>query len=307
MRRALVGSLVAAALLAAACGGPAPSFTQSRTLGGKVISPARLNRGARAYVPYCAACHGLKGDGKGSAASGLRPPPRDFTQGIFKFASVPAGELPTDADLARVVKKGLHGTAMLAWSDIPDGDVAAITDYIKTFSPRWEDQEAGTPIVPSPDPWTETRKSDAIARGRLVYHGFARCLACHPSYARAEEVNAASLELLKRPATPREDPFAAVRTRSEMGFDVMPPDFLRDPLRAGESLPELYVTIAAGIGGTAMPAWKDSMSEPDLWALAHYVRSLVEIRATEEAMRMRNALTAPAHPQPGAAGAAVTR
>ena len=32
-----------------------------------------------------------------------------------------------------------------------------------------------------------------------------------------------------------------------------------------------------------MPTWKNVLPEPDLWAMAHYVRSLVELRGTPEA------------------------
>jgi hypothetical protein len=56
-------------------------FSKSKTLGGKVVSADTLNAGHEAYTHYCRACHGEKGDGHGPAALGLRPPPRDFTQG----------------------------------------------------------------------------------------------------------------------------------------------------------------------------------------------------------------------------------
>ena len=38
--------------------------------------------------------------------------------GIYKFGSVAAGQLPTDDDFVRIIRGGLHGTAMLAW-DVP--------------------------------------------------------------------------------------------------------------------------------------------------------------------------------------------
>jgi hypothetical protein len=72
---------------------------------------------------------------------------------------------------------------------------------------------------------------------------------------------------------------------------ILPPDFLRSELRSGDTLPDLYRTIACGVGGTAMPAWiatapyVDSSTgehwdgEKDIWALAHFVRSLVEMKA----------------------------
>lgn len=278
---------LALALLLAGCASPAKRFKKSRTLGGKKVSAHALNRGSEQYQVYCAACHGVAGDGKGPAAIGLRPPPRDFRQGKFKFAAVSSGQLPNDEDLMRVVKGGLHGTAMLPWNDVPDKDIFDIIQYIKTLSPRWEDSTPGEPIVPTTDTWGPERKADAVNRGMKLYHGFAQCLLCHPAYEPFEVVNASSMELSKREAQFRPDAFNAVLKESDYGFKIMPPDFLRDPIRAGATLPDLYRTIAAGIGGTAMPAWKGALPEEDLWAMAYYVRDLVEKRGTPEGQALR--------------------
>jgi len=48
------------------------------------------------------------------SSANLRPPPRNFTKAQFKFAWVdPPTALPTDDDLRRIIRGGLHGTAML--------------------------------------------------------------------------------------------------------------------------------------------------------------------------------------------------
>jgi hypothetical protein len=39
-----------------------------------------------------------------------------------------------------------------------------------------------------------------------------------------------------------------------------------------------------------MPTWKNVLPEPDLWALAHYVRSLVDLRDTPGAAALRKSL-----------------
>src|SRR4051812_29224773 len=127
-----------ALLACAACQGYSSTpFREPIKLGGQMVSADQLNRGRSEYMQYCRTCHGDKGDGKGPAAVGLRPPPRDFTQGVFKFAAVPGGTLPHDEDFVRIVKGGLHGTAMLAW-DVPDKTLTDIIQYIKTFSPKWK-------------------------------------------------------------------------------------------------------------------------------------------------------------------------
>src|SRR5215470_3634314 len=96
--------------------------------GGATIAADRLEHGREHYMLYCRPCHGDQGDGRGPAGIGLRPPPRNFTAKypngdeynlVFKFGGVEAGSLPPDAELKRIVKKGLHGTAMLPWA-VPD-------------------------------------------------------------------------------------------------------------------------------------------------------------------------------------------
>src|SRR5205823_6671179 len=139
-----------------------------------------------------------------------------------------------------------HGTAMLPWSDVPEKDIFDIIQYIKTLSPRWEDSTPGEPIVPPPDPWGDARTAEAVTRGMKLYHGFAQCLLCHPAYEPADVVNAASLELSKREAQLRPDAFSSQLKESDYGVKLMPPDFVRDPVRSGDTLPDLYRTIASG-------------------------------------------------------------
>ena len=238
---------------------------------------------------YCRACHGEKGDGKGPSSPGLRPPPRDFTAGAFKFAAVQGGSLPRDEDLVRIAKGGLHGTAMLAW-DVPDRTLADIVQYLKTFSPRWKEEEPGEAVLPTPDPWAG-RAEQGLARGRLLYHGLAQCLGCHPAYASRREIDEASRALTGNATTDfRPDMYGSVMKESDYGVKILPPDFTRAELRSirpGHRLEDLYRVIASGVGGTAMPTWKGSLPEEDIWALAHYVDSLVAVRDRPEAADLR--------------------
>ena len=222
----------------AACKGyRTPSFKEPQKLGGKVVPAEVLTAGARAYVQYCRACHGDKGDGKGPAAKGLRPPPRDFTLGVFKFAAVQGGTLPHDEDLERIVRSGLHGTAMLAWDGVPEHKVRRIIQYVKTFSPRWKEEEPGEPVLPTPDPWTG-REAEGVARGRKLYHGLAQCLSCHPAYASKAEIHAAAKELTGTGTVDfRADLYHPVLTNSDYGVKLLPPDFTRSRAAVGAPRP----------------------------------------------------------------------
>jgi mono/diheme cytochrome c family protein len=289
MRKTLL--LVAIAL--AACKGYSPQgFTEPQVLGGRTVSAEVLAEGELAYIQYCRACHGDKGDGKGPAARGLRPPPRDFTLGTFKFASVPAGMLPLDEDFHRVIRGGLHGTAMQAWDGVPEGKVQQIIEYTKTFSPRWKDEEPGERIPTSDDPWKD-RLDEGIARGKLVYHGLARCQGCHPAYASRSYITRATKELTGEASTDfRESMYFPELKDSEHGVKILPPDFTFHELRSirdDHRLEDLHRVISAGVGGTAMPTWHGSLPEEDIWSLVHFVDSLVALKGTEEGRRWRQA------------------
>jgi mono/diheme cytochrome c family protein len=90
---------------------------------------------------------------------------------------------------------------------------------------------------------------------------------------------------------------------------VLPPDFLLHrprtvwPLGATvEAAPytlerqreDLYRVISAGVGGAAMPTWKGAIPEENLWALAYYVQTLVNLRDTPEGRALKEHLLHPA-------------
>lgn len=286
MMKQLVTSLMATVLAPLVLGGClSNTFDGPRKVGGKWVSAETLNLGHDTYMNHCMQCHGIEGDGKGPAAQGMMPQPRNFKQGLYKFASVTSGELPTDDDLKRTIRYGLRGTPMLPW-DISDERLDAVVQYIKTFSPAWTKGVAGTPQPTTPDPWGAAKASEAIALGKKVYHGMAQCYSCHPSYAGQAEINEASKEMTGNDAGPlREASWMSIPQDSSYGHKYVPPDYTKIPIRTGGDVASLYRVLGAGIGGTSMPAWKgllsakgdEKESEARLWALAYYVHSLQEL------------------------------
>jgi mono/diheme cytochrome c family protein len=322
---------------------------------GRTVSAHDLNRGRESYIHYCYACHGVHGDGNGPAAIGLRPPPRDFRVGSFKFAAVKEG-LPNDWDFFRIIKGGLHGSAMLEW-DIPDSEIDLIVQFIKTFPPLpcdpkvdgeaecqkqaqefpegkpnvWverfqKDQKfldkpnkmkgTGEPIlVPEVDPWAG-KAVEAIEKGKELYHLKAQCVSCHPSYL----TNAELTTLAKADVKLRDDVYfgkVILAKDNPYKVNIMPPDFTMVPLRSIreherdasgnwvdlDPVRELWRLIASGIGGTGMPSWKDSIKDDEIWAIAHYIKSLMDLRLPEnrealQAMRTRLNKQPPAKPAP---------
>ena len=285
--------------LVALAGCRQPRFTEPLKLAeGKVVAPEVLEDGREAYLLYCYACHGEKGDGRGPSSPGMRPPPRDFTQGLFKFAGVPAGGLPNDDDLAALIKNGLDGTPMLPW-DVSERERQAIVQYLKTLSPRWKEEAPGARVLPDgADPW-QGKEREAVELGKRIYHFtgakmskegtpeqiFAGCSTCHPAYVPPEQLRELA-RLTGVPPVEREDLFAPVAKETEYVVDghklaILPTDFLFQRVKSGTDLATLYRTIASGVGGTAMPVWKPPLTDRDLWALAHYVKSLADARGKQ--------------------------
>ena len=296
------------------CGG---HFTADLAVPGKKakVSAEWLNAGKEAYTLYCRPCHGGKGKGDGPASAALRPPPRDLAIATYKFGGVVDG-LPHDEDFTRILTGGLTGTAMLAW-DIPKNDLYAVTQYIKTFSPAgegWKDKDAqlGQRVVPPADPWPDPKQ--AIARGRLIYHTVATCNSCHPAYATRQEIH--QLSVAAKAEGLRKDEITAFRkdmylpeAKESAAYEakgvkmrILPPDFLQNPVRSLSARrpharsQDLYRLIGAGIPGTAMPAWKGAMPDKDVWAMAHFVKSLVDAKDTAAATTLQTRLAADTGP-----------
>lgn len=57
-------------------------------------------------------------------------------------------------------------------------------------------------------------------------------------------------------------------------YNPPPPDFTRGQFRHGNTDDAIYKSIASGVPGTGMTAWKGRLSESDLSAVSAYVRSL---------------------------------
>ncbi len=265
---------------------------------GATATATSLALGQVTYERRCAGCHGVRGDGRGAVRTFLRTPPRDFTaldpesggpiRPTFKYGSVKAGQLPTDADLHRTVTRGLRDTGMPSFASMPERDRWAVIQYVKSFTPwfaEWklrtgkdwkgEPQPPAEPV--SADPFIEEGEAgvkQAVALGAEVYHGLATCWTCHRAYATEDQVKDFLAKFTKPPSWRPDADKKSEPKEDKFGQMTMPTDFLQDPLKSGASLENLYRVIGMGIAGTAMPTWKGQLEEEQLWAMAYYVRSL---------------------------------
>jgi mono/diheme cytochrome c family protein len=303
----LGAAVVAASIGAASCAPDKLPFQEDEVhvfAGGMEVNGHELNRGYESYTRYCYACHGPNGDGKGPSSYGYRPPPRNFTMGIFKFARMrTSDDVPNDDDLVRIVLGGLHGTPMLDWK-IPEDELRQVIQYIKTFSPkRWEKKKKNGQPVPNLDPWEAPadpwagKDAEAIQRGKELYHFKAECATCHPSFGTRKELYETSVAANKRepdtfkPMTGFRDDFygSVPKDSSEYGVRILPPDFTFSQVRSvreGHEMEDLFRVISFGVY-PIMPAWQGALEDKDIWAIAHYVKSLMAMRDTKEATAMR--------------------
>lgn len=259
-------------------------FKEDKLFAGGVYATAKqLNDGKSIYTEYCMQCHGVNGDGNGVAAKGLQVPPRNFKLGTYKFGQVVTGELPHDEDFYKIIKNGLHGTAMLPW-DLTEKQLFNVVQYIKTFAPqKWEgvDKKLGMHIEAGKDPYGIAHRESAIQRGKEVYHIVAQCWTCHQAYVSHSELSQIAQKINGAPMTEFDPEMYHVKLQpSDYDYSTMPPDFTYDLVRSAKTVEELYVRINSGVGGTAMASWKGVLQDDEIWAVAHYVRSLMDLRNT---------------------------
>ncbi len=219
-------------------------------------------RGKDVYERNCIGCHGEKGDGNGPAAAFMtKQRPRNFTFGVFKFKHTD-GPLPTDVDLLRTITRGVRGSAMPAWLDLPLDDRLAVIQYIKyelaadlfdpsnpylyfVEEPLGNLLEIGAPPSPS---------KELVARGNEIWLQ-AKCWECHGETGKGDGEKAAGL-------------------RDDWGFTIIPANLTRGLFKSGPTVSDIYRTISVGLSGTPMPAFKNAFPDEDRWALAYYILSL---------------------------------
>jgi mono/diheme cytochrome c family protein len=270
---------ILALFLLVACDGTT-KFKESKTFaGGKVVDPGTLALGQTTYLEYCIQCHGADGKGKGPSSEGLLPPPRDLTQGLYKFPWVAYGEVPHDEDFARIIRHGLKGSAMLPW-DISDERLDAVIQYIKTFAPQvWEvkDAQLGAKLDLPADPFGDTYRHQAIEKGKKVYHITAACTQCHRGYATKDEITQWNKEM--GGSVEIDTAFYQLKSQdSEYNYKALPPDFTYHELRSITDVPSIVQRLMYGVTGSGMPGWKDVVTDEELWALSYYVQSLRELK-----------------------------
>ncbi|OYW75862.1 MAG: hypothetical protein B7Z37_11445 [Verrucomicrobia bacterium 12-59-8] len=234
------------------------SLLHAEEAGGGVALDFNLYmQGKYVYERNCIVCHGPRGDGNGELSPTLKPKPRSFREGMFKFRSTPYGMLPTDADLRRTIVGGLSGTAMGIFSHLQTDEVDAVIAYLKSFSRRWKKPESHAPALkfsPQPD-WfkeAEALTIHALAGQKLFA---VNCAACHGEKADGKGA-------------------AAISLKDIWGIPAAPADLRQAHLRCGDSAADLFRVLATGLNGTPMVSFDATLTEAQRWDVIAYILSI---------------------------------
>jgi mono/diheme cytochrome c family protein len=194
-----------------------------------------LSAGARVFRDNCAVCHGATGDGQGMAAHHFKSPPRDLTRGHFKFRSTASGQIPTDADLVRMIVRGVPSTGMVPQDHLSSDEVGAVVASVKSLSPRFADGKPPRVLaIPGAPPVTP----EAVARGARAYVK-GECAECHGKQARGDGPAAKDLS-------------------------VRPSDLTRRPFKSGPTAGDIVRTLLTGLDGTPMPSYYQVLEDDEL-------------------------------------------
>jgi len=98
-----------------------------------------LQTGRKLYQRHCSHCHGTSGDGDGPTAPYLKPRPRDYRHGVFKFTSTQGTAKASRDDLERILRNGIPGTYMPSFVPMLDEDeLDQVVEYIRFLAMRGE-------------------------------------------------------------------------------------------------------------------------------------------------------------------------
>jgi len=230
-----------------------PSVALAQDTGASVNGlTGNAEAGKRDYRRWCVGCHGKEGNGEGENAPYVDPRPRDFTEALFRWRSTPTGTLPTDQDLYDTITRGVVDTLMPTWSPLTPQTRVDLVAYIKTFSPKWQTQKAGTPITIPPEP---PQTIDSVLHRRQLFDQM-QCWKCHGPEGRGDGPSAITLT-------------------DDKGEPIRPYNFHDGTrFRCGETNQDLYKIFMTGLDGSPMPSFADSLKPQDAWDLVHFLRTL---------------------------------
>jgi mono/diheme cytochrome c family protein len=231
--------------------------------------PKSLAQGKEIYTAACLPCHGPAGKGDGPAGTTLERNGVPIHPGNL---SDPKRWAETDGALFWKLTEGK--TPMPAWGEtLSEEQRWSVINYVRTLAPKPAESVATTQIAANASPamvqpqaaptegvWTAparaARKENpvppdakSIAQGKAIY--ITACLPCHGTLGKGDGPAGTTLE--------------------RNGVPIHPGN-LSDPKRWEETDGALFWKLTEG--KTPMPAWGETLSEEQRWAVINYIRTL---------------------------------
>ncbi|TJW41075.1 MAG: cytochrome c, partial [Mesorhizobium sp.] len=162
----------------------------------------------------------------------------------------------------RTITRGVRGTAMPAWYELPLTDRLAVIQYIKyelavdRSNPAqpyafFIEEPPGPPLYIAKPP---TVSQAILERGKEVWK-IAKCWECHGMTGKGDGQKAAGL-------------------KDDLGFGIVPADLTSGQFKSGTAVEDIFRTMTTGLSGTPMPSYRDALPEEDRWALSYFVLAL---------------------------------
>ncbi len=216
------------------------------------------------------------------------PKPRNYQMGIFKFTSTSYGSKPLREDLIRTVRRGVRGTSMPAFPLLPPKDLEAVVDYVIALTRRGELENKLADQAEFDEQIDEAKLPDVVkeivtrwdaARGNVVYPTTPM-----PTFKRSN-IDQGKQAFLTIGCAKCHGEDGRGMMASNVGTDAWgnptkAADLTSGMLRGGTEPLDIYRHIDAGINGTPMPSFRDTLkNEPaTIWNLVSYVLQVADIR-----------------------------
>lgn len=253
---------------------------------GSGLDLVRVRRGRALYYDVCVHCHGGIGGGDGPLGQRLSPRPRDYRRGVFKFTSTAPGARALRSDLVATLRRGVP-PKMPSFALVEEGSLQDTVELVLWFSERGEvERRLVAALEPGSAPSQKTQREAVTTTGaawaaaetqvavrpsrpppltaelakwgrELFLSKEAGCVACHGAEGRGHGPSAAGL-------------------KDDWGEPIVPRDLTAGIFKGGSEPADVFRSIACGLKGTPMPAFKEALGSEQIWNLVAYVRSLAE-------------------------------
>ena len=238
---------------------------------------------SRAYLNFCASCHGEHGDGLGEAAKFVFPKPRAFTSSPIQFATT-QNRIASSEDIKKTILDGIPNSSMVAWKSLTDEQIDTLVHDViqfrrfgaqqRYFDLLVKDDELNKVLIPDglsqyqkneldsylrketkpSSKWQATNLvgfTPSNERGRALYRE-QNCHKCHGEDYRGSY---------------------GIDLSGEHGFPAFARDLVGEPYKYGDSIADIMRVIRLGVNGSKMPA-STTLTPEQLADLAEFVRTI---------------------------------